>query len=233
VTAILSVLHICIHQKAFVLSRQASGSNALELQYRTCLSSLSVRTGAFGDMIVSSHPTPADTRQSRDISNGGDEYAEGSEDEDEDDQNGDEPRGTGTESSSSSSSSSGGSGRIANSDSSDDEAAAGLEVDTAARRVKRRAGTGRWAQPQPQPQPRMVLFALRDIQEGEELFLDYGSEYWRGRPTARFAPASESAAAVAPPTAASAADGNVIVNSGQGAAANSKRQRRRSPTPQS
>ena len=109
-------------------------------------------------------------------------------------------------------------------------AAAGLvEVDTAARRVKRRTGTGRWAQLE--PQPRVVLFALRDIQEGEELFLDYGSEYWRGRPTARFAPASESAAAVAPPTAAAAADGDV--NSGQGAAVNSKRRRRRSPPPQS
>jgi SET domain-containing protein len=31
--------------------------------------------------------------------------------------------------------------------------------------------------------PRLVLFALRHIDAGEELFLDYGSEYWRDRPS--------------------------------------------------
>ena len=31
--------------------------------------------------------------------------------------------------------------------------------------------------------PRLVLFALRHIDAGEELLLDYGSEYWRDRPS--------------------------------------------------
>lgn len=34
-----------------------------------------------------------------------------------------------------------------------------------------------------QRRPRLVLFALRRIHAGSELLLDYGSEYWRGRPS--------------------------------------------------
>eukprot|EP01046_Picozoa_sp_COSAG06_P094361 COSAG06_NODE_40522_length_401_cov_0.850993_1_plen_98_part_10 len=74
-------------------------SNSLCLTYLYTYQKALVWTGAFGDVIVSRHPTPADTWQSCDRPNGGDDSAEGNEDEDEDDQNDDEPRGIGTESS--------------------------------------------------------------------------------------------------------------------------------------
>lgn len=32
-----------------------------------------------------------------------------------------------------------------------------------------------------EPSPRVLLFAARDIEEGEELLWDYGEQYWEGR----------------------------------------------------
>jgi hypothetical protein len=43
-----------------------------------------------------------------------------------------------------------------------------------------------------QRRPRLVVFALRRIDAGEELLLDYGSEYWRGRPSPLIAEARKS-----------------------------------------
>ena len=62
----------------------------------------------------------------------------------------------------------------------DSDAASEMEATMGNGRSRQQKGQ---LQVRSQRRPRLVVFALRRIDAGEELLLDYGSEYWRDRPS--------------------------------------------------